>query len=46
MTLEKAIKIVQETYKAAQKLDYIRNPLAFALYKAWKLADAEQTTGK
>ena len=46
MTIEKAIKMIQDTYKAAQKLDYIRNPLAFALYKVWKLADAEQPKGE
>ena len=42
MTIEKALKKVQDTYKAAQKLDYIKNPLAFALYKVWKMADADQ----
>ena len=42
MTIQKALKLVQDNYTAAKKLDYIRNPLAFALYKVWKLADAEQ----
>ena len=46
MTLEKALKLVQDNYNAAQKLDYIRNPLAFALYKVWKIADMQPKTNK
>ena len=42
MTIEKAIKMVKDNYESAKKLDYIRNPLAFALYKVWKLADADK----
>jgi hypothetical protein len=42
MTIEKALKMVQDAYAKAKKLDYIRDPLAFALYKGWKLADADQ----
>jgi hypothetical protein len=39
MTLEKALKLVQEKYESAKNLDYIHNPLAYALYKVWKMAD-------
>lgn len=42
MTLEKALKMVQDAYEEAKDLDIIYNPLAFALYKVWKLADADQ----
>lgn len=36
MTLTKAIKLVEREYERARKLEYIRNPLAYALYKVWK----------
>lgn len=39
MTLEKALKLVAVKYEQGKKLDYIRNPLAYALYKVWKMAD-------
>ena len=42
MTLERAIKLVRDTYANAKKLDHIRNPLAFALYNVWKIADGER----
>ena len=39
MTLEKALDLVKEEYERALKLDYVRNPLAWALYQVWKKAD-------
>ena len=39
MTLEKALKLVQEKYERAKKVEYIHNPLAYALYKVWRMAD-------
>jgi hypothetical protein len=42
MELDKALKLVAIEYESAKKLEHIRNPLAYALYKVWKLADAKE----
>ena len=39
MTLERAIKILEKEYEKAKKLEWVRNPIAYALYKTWKQAD-------
>ena len=39
MTLEKAIKLLEAEYERAKKLEYIHNPLAWALYQVWKKVD-------
>lgn len=41
LTLQKAIKQLEAEYEKARKLDFVRNPLAYALYKVWKVANAE-----
>jgi hypothetical protein len=41
ITLPRAINILVEEFEKAEKLEHIRNPLAYALYKVWKIADAE-----
>lgn len=41
MTLEKAIKALEKEYAKAKGLSYVRNPLAYALYQVWKIADEE-----
>jgi hypothetical protein len=41
VTLDKAIAMVENEYESAKKLDHIRNPVAYALYKVWKIADQE-----
>ena len=41
MTLAKAVARVIDEYERAKKLAYINNPLAYALYKVWKMADSE-----
>lgn len=52
MTLEKALKMVATEYNQDKKLDFVYNPLAYALYKVWKMADekhpkpATDLTGK
>lgn len=43
MTLEKAIKMLEEEYERAKKNEWVRNPLAYALYQVWKKADAERS---
>lgn len=39
MTLEKALKMVTTEYEKAKKCEFVRNPLAYALYRVWKEAD-------
>lgn len=41
MTLQRAIKLLEIHYERAKGLAHIRNPLAYALYKVWKMADKE-----
>lgn len=40
MTLEKAVKLLEEKYERAQKMEYVQKPLAWALYQVWKEADS------
>ena len=42
MTLEKAEKLLIEEYERAKKLEFVNDPLAYALYHVWKKADAER----
>lgn len=41
MTLEKAKQLLEEEYERAKRLEYVNNPLAYALYQVWKKADKE-----
>ena len=41
MSLAKAIVKLMDEYEKACKSEHVRNPLAYALHKVWKLADAE-----
>ena len=42
MTLEKAINLLVAEYERALRLEYVRNPIAFALHRVWKMADKER----
>lgn len=42
MTLQKAIKLLEAEYERAQQLEYVRDPLAYALFQVWKKADGER----
>ena len=37
--IDKAIKVLKEQYERALKLDFVRNKIAYALYKTWKIFD-------
>lgn len=39
MTLKKAIELLEAEHERAKKLEYVHNPLAWALYQVWKKAD-------
>lgn len=41
MKLIKAINLLMEEYEKAAKQDWVRDPVAYALYQVWKKADAE-----
>ena len=41
MTIQKAIQLLEKEYERAIKLEYVYNPLAYALYQVWKKADNE-----
>lgn len=37
--IKKAIKLLEREYEKALNLKFVRNPLAYALYNVWKIAD-------
>ena len=37
--IESAIKYLHEQYDKALKMDYIKNPLAWAIYQTWRYVD-------
>ena len=39
MTLEQAKYHLDKEYERAKQLDYVKNPLVYALYQVWKKAD-------
>ena len=39
MTLQEVIKMLEDEYERARKLEYVIDPLAFALYVTWKKVD-------
>ena len=39
--IDKVAKMLDEEYRKARDLDYVKNPLAFALYAVWKKVDKE-----
>ena len=42
MTFEKAKKLLEEEYERAKKLEWVHDPLAYALYQVWKKADTRK----
>lgn len=42
MTLEQAIEMLKTEYERAIKLDFVINPIAYALYQVWKKADRKR----
>ena len=41
MTFEKAMSRIKDEFEEAKKLPFIRNPLAYAIYQVWKMADMD-----
>lgn len=46
MTIEQSIELLKAEYEKAKRLDYIRNPLAYALYQVWRVADRKGSDKK
>lgn len=38
MTLEQAIELLRKEYERAKGLEFVHDPLAYALYQVWKIA--------
>ena len=41
MRIETAIEKLKEKYEKAQKIEYVRDPVAWALFHVWKMADED-----
>ena len=39
MSLDNAIEMLKAEYEKAKTIDFVKNPLAYALYHVWKAAD-------
>ena len=39
--LDRVVKMLEVEYEKAKNYDYVKNPLAFALYAVWKKIDKE-----
>lgn len=40
---ERVIKLLEQEYEKAKKYQWIHNPLAYALYRVWRIVDREGT---
>lgn len=38
--IDKAIKVLRENYERAMKIEYVRDKIAWALYKTWRYFDS------
>ena len=45
MRIEAAEKKLREEYERAKKMEYVRDPVAWALYQVWKKAEAASKEG-
>lgn len=39
MTIDNAVLLLRKEYERAKKLEYVHNPLAYAIYKVWRKED-------
>jgi hypothetical protein len=46
MRIEEAQRLVQKEYENSKNLEFVRDPVAYSLYKVWKLADADKKSGR
>lgn len=43
MSIDEAKKLLDEEYERAKRLDYVIDPLAYALHQVWKKADKKRS---
>lgn len=41
MNVEKAVEMIRAEYEKVKNLEFIRNPVAYAIYTVWKIADKD-----
>ena len=46
MTLNRATKLLEKEYENAKKLEFVHNPMAYALYQVWRKADTQVKRGR
>lgn len=44
MRIDTAIELLQAEYERAKTLEFVRDPVTWALYQVWKKADERRTT--
>ena len=42
MSIDEAIDLLRKEYEKARNLEFVRNPVVYALYQVWKQADKEK----
>ena len=42
MRLGKALQMIEEEYEKAKELEFVHDPVAYALYRVWKMADGDK----
>lgn len=42
--LHKAIRLLEQEYERAKEMDFVYNPIAWALYRVWKKMDEGRNT--
>lgn len=42
MDIEKAIKLLKQEHERAKGLVFVRDPVAYALYRVWRMADGQE----
>ena len=42
--IERVVEMLKAKYERAKKMDYVRNPVAYALHQVWKAADRDSET--
>ncbi len=42
MTFDEVVELLKSEYEKAKQLDFVQRPLAYALYKTWKIVDKKR----
>ena len=42
MTFDEVVELLKLEHEKAKKLEFVKNPLAYALYKVWKMIDKKK----